>query len=437
MTTMKHTGQPSTPRAILLTVTSPRRRACALALALSVALGGHAAAQAADASAVLDPPHTNVDESTTIALSEGLNPGPTNAIAIGGRALAIGDMSVAIGQYATTTADHAVALGGLAHASAKGSMALGAFSMAYAADSVAIGYGSMAGRANTVSVGKTGAERQITHVAAGTMDTDAVNMAQLRAAGLFDQQGNTLDAVTYDAGSQRGLLTFAGQAGTRLSNVMEGVIAPGSRDAVNGGQLWVVQDQIDKIGDRVTNLERPQPITSGPLPIEEGKQGTPGNTTDNSEKPTSDNGGATTDGVDGIDYPNPASEGSPGNHAPPVSASTPATDAARWDQMRDAVSDVKTWANDKFDGMSRQIKDNQRQANRGIAASAALIDNMPYLPGKTTLNTGFATYRGQTAFGLGVSRWSENGRVNVNAGISAAAGDRPIFRVGLGLVLGD
>ena len=39
--------------------------------------------------------------------------------------------------------------------------------------------------------------------------------------------------------------------------------------------------------------------------------------------------------------------------------------------------------------------------------------------------------------GVGLSRWNDTGRVNLNAGMSAARGDQPIFRVGVGIVLGD
>src|SRR5690606_41157957 len=48
-----------------------------------------------------------------------------------------------------------------------------------ALNSVALGSGSIADRERTVSVGAAGLERQITNVAAGTEDTDAVNVAQL------------------------------------------------------------------------------------------------------------------------------------------------------------------------------------------------------------------------------------------------------------------
>ena len=45
-----------------------------------------------------------------------------------------------------------------------------------------MGSGSVADRANAVSVGRKDANRQIINVAAGTEDTDAVNVSQLRDA---------------------------------------------------------------------------------------------------------------------------------------------------------------------------------------------------------------------------------------------------------------
>ena len=66
-----------------------------------------------------------------------------------------------------TTVNNAVVLGHNAKVTGEGGVALGA--------------GSVADRANAVSVGSTGANRQIINVAAGTEDTDAVNVSQLNA----------------------------------------------------------------------------------------------------------------------------------------------------------------------------------------------------------------------------------------------------------------
>ena len=69
-------------------------------------------------------------------------------------------------QLTETTVNNAVVLGHNAKVTGEGGVALGA--------------GSVADRANAVSVGSKGAERQIINVAAGTADTDAVNVSQLK-----------------------------------------------------------------------------------------------------------------------------------------------------------------------------------------------------------------------------------------------------------------
>jgi autotransporter adhesin len=105
----------------------------------------------------------------------------------------------------SATGDDAVAGGFGAVASGNHSTALGANASATGSNSVALGYGSSDdGRDNVVSVGAAGAERQITNVAAGTEDTDAVNVGQLHQ-GLADTlaQANSytdsrLNALDFD-----------------------------------------------------------------------------------------------------------------------------------------------------------------------------------------------------------------------------------------------
>ena len=72
---------------------------------------------------------------------------------------------ISFGYKNAITANNAVAIGNGASVSAEGG--------------VALGVGSVADRANAVSVGRTGANRQIINVEAGTADTDAVNVSQL------------------------------------------------------------------------------------------------------------------------------------------------------------------------------------------------------------------------------------------------------------------
>ncbi|MEJ8812242.1 YadA-like family protein [Variovorax ureilyticus] len=121
----------------------------------------------------------------------------------------------------------------------------------------AVTYDAGSGKGSITLGGATGT--QIKNVADGTADQDAVNVRQLRNAGLLDGSGNTLDAVTYAAGSNKGVVNFAGANGTLLTNVASGQIEAGSRDAVNGSQIAALRDtlqnQLTSIDGRVTNIE--------------------------------------------------------------------------------------------------------------------------------------------------------------------------------------
>lgn len=92
-------------------------------------------------------------------------------------ALAAGN--TCIGVNCMTLGNDSTALGFNAAATSDNATALGANSLATAANSVALGQGSVSDRENTVSVGSSTLQRQITNVAAGVADTDAVNVSQL------------------------------------------------------------------------------------------------------------------------------------------------------------------------------------------------------------------------------------------------------------------
>lgn len=106
-----------------------------------------------------------------------------------------------------------------------------------------------------------------------------------------------------------------------------------------------------------------------------------------------------------------------------VAAGTAPTDAVNLAQLNGAIG-----------GMRDRIDDVERTARRGIAAVSALNVVTPYLPGRTTLNAGVSGYRGQAAFGIGVSRWNQKGTVNYNLGVATAGGDSTVVRVGIGIV---
>src|SRR3546814_2027660 len=121
-------------------------------------------------------PYTTLVRSVYFAYAPG-----DYASALGAESWASGANSTAVGFYSTAYGDDSVALG--------------ANSIADADNSVALGAGSIADRDNSVSVGSAGNERQITNVAAGTEDTDAVNLAQLQeVAKTADRKSTRLNS---------------------------------------------------------------------------------------------------------------------------------------------------------------------------------------------------------------------------------------------------
>jgi autotransporter adhesin len=165
-----------------------------------------------------------------------------NSVAIGYMAAAQGADALALGSNSVTNAANSVGLGANAVVTTAGtnSMALGSGSTVSAANAVAIGASSMANRGNTVSVGAQGSERQIVNVAAGTENTDAVNVAQMNAAINAVAGGGAPNAVVYDTSAHTTLTLNKGGAAVALTNVATGQIVAGSKDAVNGSQLYNV-----------------------------------------------------------------------------------------------------------------------------------------------------------------------------------------------------
>ncbi|WP_228134050.1 beta strand repeat-containing protein, partial [Acinetobacter nosocomialis] len=106
----------------------------------------------------------------------------------------------------------------------------------------------IAGGPSMTTSGINAGNKVITNVAAGVNTTDAVNKGQLDSAitNINNNVGALANsAVQYDKNADgtvnKDSLTFAGGAnGTALKNVADGTVAEGSKDAVNGGQLWGV-----------------------------------------------------------------------------------------------------------------------------------------------------------------------------------------------------
>ncbi|WP_231709003.1 YadA family autotransporter adhesin [Pseudomonas denitrificans (nom. rej.)] len=133
------------------------------------------------------------------------------------------------------TGKDAVAGGAGAEASGANSAAIGTRAKATASNSVALGNDSIADRSNSVSVGSAGSERQITNLAAGTADTDAVNLAQLNKAtgDINNNINNVYSDLKHDLKKQDDTLS-AGIAGALAAATLPQPYVPGASMASVG-----------------------------------------------------------------------------------------------------------------------------------------------------------------------------------------------------------
>ena len=169
----------------------------------SVALGGSATASSDGAIAIGShgSRQTTATGNRALAIGAATTANGLDNIAIGTNASTSSQYSTAVGNGATATAIRAAAFGANSTASVEGGVALGVGSVANRAGGIANkGYNPNDNRTNkyaglntwvlspttgAVAVGNgTAATRQITGLAAGKEDTDAVNVAQLKSVNL-------------------------------------------------------------------------------------------------------------------------------------------------------------------------------------------------------------------------------------------------------------
>ncbi|WP_240201606.1 YadA-like family protein [Pseudomonas sp. PDNC002] len=142
---------------------------------------------------------TGVNNGWTTAVGPGAVASNHAALALGSQTTASGYGAAALGAKSIASGDNSAAVGLFANASAINSVALGASSTT-TADLTQLGYnpgnGPLKGAASTangeVSIGASNKERRLTNLAAGSADTDAVNVSQLKSENAkADQLGAT------------------------------------------------------------------------------------------------------------------------------------------------------------------------------------------------------------------------------------------------------
>ena len=162
----------------------------------SLALGKNSKASNSDSIAIgQDSVSNNIN---SVALGRGAQATGASANALGPQSTASATFATAIGMSSVANQEFSIAIGGGSEATVARGVALGTYSKADTA-SGASGYNANANRTNkyagltgntltstwgAVSIGDGTNTRQMTGLAAGTKDTDAVNVAQLKSVNL-------------------------------------------------------------------------------------------------------------------------------------------------------------------------------------------------------------------------------------------------------------
>ena len=252
----------------------------------------------------------------TIVGYENIAHGGKNNIIIGSDSEAWGEENVVIGDSSAVANHYATVLGSRSIAMAEGSIALGDTSVAERKKGE-IGYlfdenkhdehsGVWKSTSGVLSIGNpdnknyiTGhggmVTRQITGVAAGSEDTDAVNVAQLKELASQIGNGNsgnnnnttTAPSLTVAAGNNNIQVKTANNTATvslnnkiSVDSVTVGTVSinndgkisgvaagAAEKDAVNFGQLKALSDTVSNLQDTVDNLTPTNPNNNNPQPV--------------------------------------------------------------------------------------------------------------------------------------------------------------------------
>lgn len=380
------------------------------------------------------------------------------ATALGSFSHAGGKNSVALGRAAHVmeSAEDGFAVGVRSVVDAEKGIAIGAASsvQAGAAYSVAIGSGSIARDALTVSFGEGALQRRLVNVANGRNANDAATIGQLRGAlstlgSNIDANGNvttpgfnlqgqhhttvndaltTLDAalVTTDSRVDRvethlrsvfqespstrsdgaAQLTLAGANGMVISNVANGLIAAGSREAVNGGQLHAVQQQLngrmDGLEQRVDGKPQARAMATAsadagaptPTPTSSESAAATPPVANEGDKAVADSGSA----------PSSSPTPQPKSKKEDAPAPTPQVDTAELEKM---LARANEYTDGAIKGVEQRLDKMDKRFNRMAAMSSAqtaMAMNTAGLATYNRLGAGVGYAEGESAMAVGYQR---------------------------------
>ncbi|MDC5173925.1 trimeric autotransporter adhesin Ata [Acinetobacter baumannii] len=327
--------------------------------------------------------------------------------------------------------------------------------------------------------------KQITNVADGINAKDAVNKGQLdkKINEVKDQIGKDIGklsdhAVQYDKDKngnvdKNSVTLGGGEKGTNLKNVADGKVAEGSKDAVNGGQLWNVQNQVDKNSNDIKNIQNnidnisngkaglvQQQKPNGEITVGKDTGGTSINMAGKegdrvvqgvkdgeikagsnqavnggqihkiSESIKNSIGGNTTiDPKDGSITTNNIGGTGKNNINDAIGTLNQSNQ-----ELGNKITNLGDQLQQVFYDTNKRIDDVEKKANAGIAAAMAL-ENAPFVAGKYTYAVGAAYHGGENAVGVTLRKTSDNGRWSITGGVAAASQGEPSVRVGISGVI--
>lgn len=364
--------------------------------------------------------------------------------------LAVGEDSLAMGAKTVVNGNAGIGIGlnTLVLADAINGIAIGSNARANHANSIAMGNGSQTTRGaqtgytaynmdapqNSVgefSVGSEDGQRQITNVAAGSADTDAVNVGQLKV---------TDERVAQNTQSITNLNNQVTNLDTRVTNIENGIgdiVTTGSTKyfktntdgvdanaqgkdsvAIGSGSIAAADNSVALGTGSVAEEENTISVGSSTNQRRITNVAAGVNATDAvnvSQLKSSEAGGVRYDTkADGsIDYSNITLGGGNGSttRISNVSAGVNNNDAVNYAQLKQSVQETKQYTDQRMVEMDNKLSKTESKLSGGIASAMAMT-GLPqaYTPGASMASIGGGTYNGESAVALGVSMVSANGR---------------------------
>ncbi len=373
--------------------------------------------------------HANSTAEDSLAVGE-------DSLAMGAKTIVNGNAGIGIGLNTLVLADaiNGIAIGSNARANHANSIAMGSGSQTTRGAQTGYTAYNMDAPQNSVgefSVGSEDGQRQITNVAAGSADTDAVNVGQLKVT---DAQ------VSQNTQSITNLNNQVTNLDTRVTNIENGIgdiVTTGSTKyfktntdgvdanaqgkdsvAIGSGSIAAADNSVALGTGSVANEENTISVGSSTNQRRITNVAAGVNATDAvnvSQLKSSEAGGVRYDTkADGsVDYSNITLGGGNGGttRISNVSAGVNNNDAVNYAQLKQSVQETKQYTDQRMVEMDNKLSKTESKLSGGIASAMAMT-GLPqaYTPGASMASIGGGTYNGESAVALGVSMVSANGR---------------------------